>query len=178
LSQDLIDPILDWQDSDFNNRFPNGAEDDFYLSTEVPYRAANRPMQSISELRLVKGIDAKTWKVLAPYVCVLPDKTTLNINTAGAVLMQALDPNFSLQDGEQLVAARPDSGYTDVNKFVEDNQAKFSGPQVDQALLGVASQHFLVRSEITLGTARAQVFSIVQRNNNGSLVLARTQGTW
>lgn len=178
LSQDLIDPILDWMDSDFNSRFPNGAEDDAYLNAKVPYRTANRPMESISELRLIKGIDAKIWQVLAPYVCVLPTKTTVNINTASAVLLQALDPSFSLQDGEQLVATRPDSGYAGVNEFVADNQAKFSGQQVDQAVLGVTSENFLVRSEITIGTARAQVFSVVQRHANGSLVLARTQGTW
>lgn len=177
LSQDLINPLLDWLDSDFNPRFP-GAEDDTYLNAEVPYRAANRPLASISELRLIKGIDVKIWQVLAPHVCVLPTKTTLNINTASAVLLQAIDPSFSLQDGEQLVAARPDSGYASVNEFVDEHQARFSGQQVDQAVLGVTSEHFLVRSEIAIGTARARVFSVVQRHANGSLVLARTQGTW
>jgi general secretion pathway protein K len=168
--------IVDWLDIDFDTRFPDGAEDDYYLSTEVPYRAANRPMQSISELRLVKGIDAKTWKTLAPYICALPVRTVLNINTAQAPLLQALVEEFSITSAEQLVEARGDTGYDTVEAFLQ--QEAFAGREIATGSLAVASQYFLVRSEITLGTARAQVFSIVQRVSNGSEGLARTQGPW
>ena len=168
--------VVDWLDSDFDTRFPDGAEDDYYMSTEVPYRAANRPMQSISELRLVKGIDAKIWKAVAPYICALPVRTALNINTAQAPLLQALVEEFSITSAEQLVEARGDTGYDTVEAFLQ--QEAFAGREIATDRLAVTSQYFLIRSEISLGTARAQVFSIAQRSSSGSQVLARTQGTW
>ena len=49
----LAPALLDWIDADINSTFPDGAEDDAYLLAEPPYRAANRILVNISELRLV-----------------------------------------------------------------------------------------------------------------------------
>lgn len=176
LKEELALAVVDWIDSDFDTRFPDGAEDDYYLNTEVPYRASNRPFQSISELRLVRGVDAKTWSTLAPYVCALPTRTTLNINTAPAPVLQALAEDFSTPIAEQLVQARGDKGYDTVEEFLR--QDAFAGREVTASSLAVASEYFLVRAEIRIGTAHTSLFSVVRRQGNGSLVLARTQGTW
>jgi len=53
LESALADTLADWVDADIDAQFPNGAEDEYYLLLERPYRAANRPLVSISELRLV-----------------------------------------------------------------------------------------------------------------------------
>ncbi|HEY9197852.1 MAG TPA: type II secretion system minor pseudopilin GspK, partial [Gammaproteobacteria bacterium] len=76
LNEQLTVAVIDWLDPDFDTRFPEGAEDDYYLSTETPYRAANRKFQSISELRLVKGFTAEVWNKLAPFVSALPEERT------------------------------------------------------------------------------------------------------
>ncbi|MBU2478810.1 MAG: general secretion pathway protein GspK, partial [Gammaproteobacteria bacterium] len=110
------------------------------------------------------------------YVCALPVRTVLNINTAQAPLLQALVEEFSTTSAEQMVEARGETGYDTLEDFLQ--QDAFAGREIATDRLAVASQYFLIRSEITLGTARAQVFSIVQRNSNGSVILARTQGTW
>ena len=177
LNDQLALAVLDWVDADFETRFPDGAEDDVYLSAEVPYRAANRPFQSISELRLVKGFDATVWNKLAPYVSALPPGTALNINTAAAPLLQALLEDLTPTDAEQLVEARGEEGYESVQVFLQKNEV-FAGREVEEAGLAVASQYYLARSEISVGSARAQVFSVLHRTNNGVLTLARTQGTW
>lgn len=176
LNENIVLAVLDWLDSDPDTRFPDGAEDDFYLNTERPYRAANRPMQSISELRLVRGVDAEIWNILAPHVCALPTRTTLNVNTAAAPLLQALVEEFSTRDAEQLVEVRGEAGYASVEEFLQ--QELFAGRELESAGLSVTSQYFLVRSEITIGTARARLFSVVERQANGIRTLARTQGTW
>lgn len=168
--------ILDWLDADFDTRFPAGAEDDFYLSTPTPYRAANRPLQSVSELRLIRGVDAETWQRLAPFVTALPGRTAININTAAAPLLQAIAEGLATQDGEQLVEKRPADGYASVDLLLQDEI--FAGKELDDGGLTVVSQFFLVRSDVRVGTARAQVYSIVQRNADQLVTLARTQGTW
>ena len=180
LDDQLALAVLDWVDADFDPRYPDGAEDDFYLSTDVPYRAANRQFQSISELRLVKGFDAAIWNKLAPYVCALPTTAVpLNINTAAAPLLQALSEELTQADAEQLVEERGTEGYKSVKEFLQsDVLAGPVGEQIVEGNLAVASQFFLARSEISVGTARARVFSVLQRADNGALTLARTQGTW
>ena len=52
----VVQALIDWLDANIEPAGPGGAEDDFYLGLEQPYRAANRPMVSISELRLVRGV--------------------------------------------------------------------------------------------------------------------------
>lgn len=52
-SRELSSMLLDWIDPDENRRL-NGAESDDYLSRNPPYRAANGPLQSLEELRLLE----------------------------------------------------------------------------------------------------------------------------
>ncbi|MCK5383649.1 MAG: type II secretion system minor pseudopilin GspK, partial [Gammaproteobacteria bacterium] len=84
----LAPALLDWLDADINTTFPDGAEDDIYLLADPPYRAANRPMVSISELRLVQGFTPEVIAVLQPHISALPEEeTTININTATPVVL-------------------------------------------------------------------------------------------
>jgi len=57
LETDPVDAILDWLDyGDNDEERPEGAEDDYYQSLEIPYPCKNGPMDSIEELLLIKGI--------------------------------------------------------------------------------------------------------------------------
>ena len=52
-ARELSSMLLDWRDPD-DNRSLNGAESDDYLRRNPPYRAANGPLQSLEELRLLE----------------------------------------------------------------------------------------------------------------------------
>ena len=51
----IVDSIQDWRDAGNLHRL-NGAEDDYYLSLPVPYKAKNGNFEAIDELLLVKGM--------------------------------------------------------------------------------------------------------------------------
>ncbi len=71
----------DWTDSDGQPRL-NGAEDEVYMAQTPGYLAANQPMQDVSELRLLAGMDAALYQRLLPFVCVQPDDALqVNVNT-------------------------------------------------------------------------------------------------
>jgi general secretion pathway protein K len=53
-SRELSSALLDWIDEDDSRRL-NGAESEDYLDRDPPYRAANGPLQTLEELRLVEG---------------------------------------------------------------------------------------------------------------------------
>jgi DNA uptake protein ComE-like DNA-binding protein len=55
MTNEMIDSILDWMDSDDTKR-PYGAESEDYQQMNPPYKAKNGPFETIDELLLVKGI--------------------------------------------------------------------------------------------------------------------------
>jgi general secretion pathway protein K len=85
----IAEAIVDWIDPDSNASGRQGAEDIYYLGLSQPYMAANRPLLDEEELRLVRGIDQAAWNRLQPYICVLPEQTSININTAGPEVIAA-----------------------------------------------------------------------------------------
>ncbi len=98
---DLTHAVLDWIDAD-SNVSSGGAEDSDYLQGERPYRAANAPLVSSSELLLVRGFTAAIYREVAPYVMVLPAHTLINVNTAKLDVLRALSDETSCVDVAKL----------------------------------------------------------------------------
>ena len=94
----IADKIIDWMDTNQIPR-PLGAEDVVYLSKSPSYRTAGQYFQHISELRLIDGVNQRTYVRLKSFVTVLPiqaDKPTkVNINTASALLLLSLDDRIT-----------------------------------------------------------------------------------
>jgi type II secretory pathway component PulK len=85
----IVASIQDWRDANDNYR-ANGAEsDDYYLKQAVPYRARNANLDSVQELRQVRGVTDALFRSLVPDVSV---KTPgpININTARTRVMKAM----------------------------------------------------------------------------------------
>ena len=102
------DAVVDWVDSDLNFTAPEGAEDDFYTSLEVGYRAANAPFVSVSELQLVKGFTSAVEEQTEDYELLLPHVSVLSVdNGATAVNVNTATPEVlaSLSDGVMPAAA-------------------------------------------------------------------------
>lgn len=175
LDDRLVEAVIDWIDPDINPIPPDGAEDTYYLGLDPPYRTANRPFASVSELRLVQGFDAETVNTLAPYVAALPRGTAVNVNTAPAPVIAALAPQgLGLQEAQALVDNRPDDGYPDLNTFL----AQFPGQQTSQQGLSLSTSHFLLRVEVRMGAARLNLYSVLQRHEQEVLTLMRGQGAY
>ncbi len=175
LEPGLAGAIADWVDSDIEPRFPDGAEDDSYLGGDQAYRAANRPMVSISELRLVSGFTAEAVEKLAPYVCALPVTTAINVNTAPDVVLQSILTDLSESEVQQLVEAREQEAFASVDDFLR--HPVFEGKSVGTQRLAVSSEFFTVTSEAQIGNGRLELSSLVQRTDASNLaVLARSYG--
>ena len=84
MPRDLARSLIDYIDPNESALGPRSGEDEYYQKQTPPYRAANRPLLSVAELRLVEGFDAKLVDALTPYVTVYPlgGQNGLNINTA------------------------------------------------------------------------------------------------
>lgn len=176
LKPELAQAMIDWVDPDADTLFPGGAEDSDYMVLEPAYLAANQPFVSVSELRLVKGMDRESYNKLAPYVCALPPGTALNVNAAPALLLAALsDKSVDATELEHLLETRPTEGYDNVDDFL--NALNLTMNAELKAQFDVASQYFLLRAEARVGDGRAMLYSMLLRDENGVHVLRRSFGT-
>jgi len=171
LDEGLADALVDWIDENIDVRFPDGAEDDTYLLLPTPYRAANRPLVDISELRLVKGYEPKVIEKLRPFVVALPEATPINVNTASAEVLSTVAEDLGLSDGEALVEARGEKGFESVDSFLKEDA--LAGKKVNPASLGVQSNWFLMVSEANIGQGRARLASLIQRTPDATRVVRR-----
>lgn len=172
----LAPALQDWIDADINATFPDGAEDDEYLLSEPPYRAGNRPLADISELRLVKGYTPEVLAVLEPHITALPDLTIININTATPAVLQALHAELDESDVQQLVEARDaetdGEPFTDKKMFLAHDALAGLELVID---VGVQSDWFNVQTDVSVGRGRARLESRILRGESGLQVMSRTR---
>ena len=115
----LAGAVVDWLDPDTDVRFPNGGEDDTYSGADPPYRSANLPITTPSELMAVAGFDRETYAKIAPYVTVLPSGTKLNVNTASDVVLASLSDDIDLSAAKALVEERAGGAFQDIDAVFE-----------------------------------------------------------
>jgi len=117
LDPQLANAVADWIDPDSEVR-AGGAEDIDYLNLNPPYRAANRPMASVDELRLVRGFDAQTVRTLLPFVTVLPVATnTINVIPASPLMLAALVDRLDLPTAQRIADARVGKPFNSAGEF-------------------------------------------------------------
>jgi general secretion pathway protein K len=121
------------------------------------------------------GVPAETVAVLRPYVTVLPIRTTVNLNTAGAEVIYAAVNGLSMADAQRLVTERERSHFrtlADAKRAIGAGDDAFAGAQV-----GVASRFFEIRSRLRLDQLVVEERSAVQRDGLNVRVLRRYRGT-
>ena len=164
LAPELADAVVDWIDANDDLTSTAGAENAYYLSLARPYRAANVPLVQIEELYRVRGFDAAAIRKLRPHVSALPGRTTVNINTAGEVVLAALLPAMPGDEIAKLVSGR--RGKPIKAKEAIAAWAK-NVPAASLAGLDVKSAFFMVRIQVSQDDAELAAEALVRRADNG-----------
>jgi general secretion pathway protein K len=179
LNPDLAAAVADWVDSDLQPDL-RGAEDQYYLSRQPAYRAANRPFAHVSELRLVRGVDDAVYGALAPHVCALPalphngpldDPWALNVNTATLPVLMSLSEQLSETQARQLWR-EGQADYANTSAFMEALR-QLGVNDVPEAGLSVRSVLFEARAEVRLEELPFGYVSVIERSRTGLRVLSR-----
>lgn len=89
----------------------------YYLKQMPPYLPAYQPLHQYSEFRLINGVDAALYEALSPLTTALPEQTPININTASPVLLKALGNGLNESQLEELITARGEKGFANLNKL-------------------------------------------------------------
>ena len=159
LDPQLANAVADWIDPNSEAR-AGGAEDIDYLNLNPPYRAANRPMASVDELRLIRGFDAKTVAALLPYVTVLPAVTNdINVNTASPVVLAALT-GMDLPTAKRIAEDRGSTSYKTIDEF-KSKLPRGSTPPTAGIIL--KTDFFLVTLDTSIGRHERRSEALLQR---------------
>ncbi|WP_179957531.1 type II secretion system minor pseudopilin GspK [Exilibacterium tricleocarpae] len=177
LAQEITVAVIDWLDADDQPFDFSGAESDYYRGLEIPYRPANQPMNSISELLLVRHMPIELYNLVKYELVALPEATDINVNTASARLMSTLNIRseltpLTLIDGESMVAGRGDEGYGNVREFttsetVTSIQSQEERDQISSEGLTVKSSHFMLLGKTQIGRQRRHITSLLKRDGEG-----------
>ncbi|MCE9536386.1 MAG: type II secretion system minor pseudopilin GspK [Nitrospirae bacterium] len=166
VNPDLVDAIVDWVDQD---EVPEaaGAEGPYYQTLRPSYRAANAPLQTLLELRLIKGISPEIIQKISKFVTVYPQEgeSRVNVNTADLLVLQALDPRITQGVASDIIQARPFKTVQDLDRV---SSFEAVGKELRlQNLYDIKSDLFLARL----------VVSVNEVTRNGTVVLQRNAST-
>jgi general secretion pathway protein K len=180
LDRRWADLIIDWIDPD-TEPAPEGGEDGLYTSQQPPYRAANLPLTSISELQELPGLTREMYLKLAPHVTALPPAIrTINVCTASGIVLDAL---FALNTED---AAHVEYSALDPERFAEQRgqgcfptrAALGSNQEAMQAATTERSSWFRLHTWVRIGTAQFALYSLLNRDNGNQVRLyGRSFGT-
>ncbi|WP_169307337.1 type II secretion system minor pseudopilin GspK [Chitiniphilus eburneus] len=161
--KELVNALVDWEDSDSQTRYPGGAEDTDYLNLRPPYRAANRPLTDLTSLGVVRGFTPEIIAKLDAYITVLPQKTQVNVNFAEPEVLAAVLPNLSLSDARAVVSARAGKYYETLDEFKEALPENKRGALRGGAI-SVESRYFVNEVEVRFGRVSSRFAALLERN--------------
>jgi general secretion pathway protein K len=172
----LIDVIKDWIDPDEEvTRF--GAESGYYQLLETPYACANRPVDSLSELRRVKGMtdalffgDDDDQAGISEYLTVYGDGK-ININTADPLVLLALSDDMDMDMVQDMVDYRMDKKNDLTNPEWYRNIPGMGHVTIDPDLIKTTGDYFEVRSAgVIEGETMFRQTTAVVRRKDGSAI--------
>ena len=177
----LVERITDFVDPDRNPRI-EGAEDERYLSSAFPYRAPNRPLASVSELRAVDEITPELYRLIAPFFTVWPaEGSKVNLLTAPPEVLAALNEDdalepLSAQQVARIIELRDAGMLNDVDTFIEDDM--FSDGATDELrdLVDIKSSWFLLDARVEIADRERRLYSVLHRQGRAISVVHRTEG--
>lgn len=149
-AEDITDAIKDWIDKDDEvTRF--GAEDSYYQSLESPYECGNRPLESLDDLLLIKGISRDLYygvdgnPGIRSYLTVR-GKGQININTADPVVLKILSDDMDQQMVEEIISYRLDED-NELNSPTWYKDALGTNEDIiDSSLITTKSSYFEITS--------------------------------
>jgi general secretion pathway protein K len=156
---------------------PGGASDatdDYYSRLQPPYLSGGgAPMQSVSELLLVRGFTPAVYAQISPYLCALPAGAVapVNINTASGPVIQSLDSHITADIASQVIGERGSTA-------LKSPPQAFVQTALNPHNMGYDSDYFLVTVVAQIGSTHVTLYSLLYRNgSNGVTAVRRTFGT-
>ncbi|MDA9687375.1 type II secretion system minor pseudopilin GspK [bacterium] len=167
--------LIDWVDSNSTPVNSWGAEQSDYDAMRPPRVPANSWISDVSELAAIGDYQVHEVQLLVPWLSALPNSSTpLNINTASDQVLAALGGRFGSQFVEAVTEGRPFNSVNDFHQLMSkivQTSLPDAAARWPSSLIDVKSDYFQLYMEVTLGEARIEVKSIMDRKGRKSPVI-------
>lgn len=184
---DLARNLIDWVDKDEVRGVRGGDEDAYYQKQRPAYRAPDRPLLSLEELRLIEGFNGLLVEALRPYAGVYPlvpaeGSGGINPNTAPPWVLTLLFQADPVGGDERLLSEN------DVRYLLKDRDEAMLCPEAVnhpecRTLLEVLNEEprlyppitfstevFYVVSEARVGDVRRRIETVIDRGLPSQMV--------
>lgn len=169
--------LADWLDTDTVDNFPDGAEDGVYSGQMPPYRTANGPVTTTTELMALPGFSVEDYARIRPHIAALPVGTRINLCTATARVLAALvEGGTDFGDAEALSRNRRDYCFPRLDDLrASIDETEFAALQ---ASLAENTNWFRITTIVSIGTSQLTLYSLLERNPAGGVrAVVRSIGT-
>lgn len=139
----------------------------YYYKQNPPYQQSQQLMNSVSELRLIENVDAKSFLKLSPLLSVLPETTAINFNTASPVILRALSKKMNDGQFSELINARGEQGLQDLGKIMDILQKL----NISKDVLTLESSYFLAIALVQGSDLTLVKYSVFKRSKDKKKVI-------
>jgi general secretion pathway protein K len=173
----LVGALVDWIDADDLPTGPGGAESQYYRTLEKPYVARNAPMETIAELRLIRGVTDQLLLTLGAkrvdglvdpatnaYLTVVPlaqgGRWHVNLNTAPLPILRSLTREVGAF--ADLIVERRSQQW--ISNMTELPALGITGTALQdfQQWGTLSSTYFSVQARGTVGEMTSQITALLQ----------------
>ena len=187
IDEDFRSAIIDWIDADQEETDPGGAETRFYEGLDIPYPCKDAIMDTISELRMIKGNSEAVKKTFEAFegekgagdkgkwsledlLSALPGRgPNINVNTAPGPVIMALHQDIDHLQVQETLQDRAVDPFPRVDAFRDYFNNNFGIANLPPHL-AVHSEYFRIESLGIFGEIEKRLLATVHRDpNNGSL---------
>ncbi|MDH5679235.1 MAG: type II secretion system minor pseudopilin GspK [Nitrospinota bacterium] len=160
LPLELADTLTDWIDPDSERRWPDGAEDEYYIGLTPSRLAGNRFLIVPMEMAMIKGFDKDVIDKLSPHITALPRHVRLNVNAATAHALAAAIPGLDVREAEMLVKERMERPFADREDFID--RLPLGVTNVHELYLTVDGEFYRITAEVASSRAWAAAEALVR----------------
>ncbi len=160
----ILDAVIDWIDPD-DDPLPEGAEDSYYGSLDPPYECKNRPLDTLSELRMIKGVTDEVYGKISKYLTIYSKDGIININTVSTEVLMFLDEGIDGPMAKGITDYREETPFGGQNwqealRDVINNDDVYNGIS---PIIGVTSNAFSVESDGWVQNVKKKIWAVIDR---------------
>jgi general secretion pathway protein K len=126
-----------------------------------PAQGSSAPMEltNLDDLLSIPGYTLETVAKLRDFAIVLPEPTTVNVNTAPPQVLAAVVPDLSVSEANSLVVRRKQAHFRTLAMF----NSAIGGREPTEGTADVKSEYFLVLSRVRLDRAALNAEALINR---------------
>lgn len=160
--------LADWLDADTVATFPDGAEDGVYISQTPPYRTANGPVTTTTEMLALPGFTLADYARIQPHIAALPVGTPINVCTATPLVLAAITEGSTDFGDAEALARNRQSGCFPTLDDLKSTLGEGAYQKLQDSVSDKTSWFRLVTT-VSIGTSQLTLYSLLERNNAGGV---------